>query len=282
MRIFFTGSEGQLGHELAEVLKGEELLLGRRPEQDITDEKIITQIHEFRPDVVIHAAAYTDVDGCENSRNLAHRVNAVGTHHVAGAAEKSGAMLVYISTDYVFSGLKRSPYVETDNPHPINVYGQSKLEGEQFVRQSCSRYVVLRTSWLYGRTGKNFVGTIINMAAQKDELRVVDDQIGCPTYAKDLAGAIAAIIQMEAYGLYHAAGQGVCSWFEFAEEILKLAGISKKVIPISSQKLNRAARRPRNSALSKQRINSLGIRLRPWQEALDEHIKTVRSLGGPS
>ena len=273
MRIFITGSNGQLGHELAEVLEGEDLLLGRRPEQDITNEKIIPEIIDFRPKVVIHAAAYTDVDGCEENRNLAHQINAVGTHYVAEAAEKAVAKLVYISTDYVFSGRKRSLYVETDNPHPINVYGQSKLEGEQFVQQTCSRYVILRTSWLYGRVGKNFVRTVLNLSAQEDELRVVNDQVGCPTYAKDLAGAIGAIIPEEVYGLFHAAGQGTCSWFEFAEEILKMAAISKEVIGIISQQLNRPARRPRNSALSQQKLNGLGIRLRPWQEALEDYIK---------
>ncbi len=281
MRIFITGSEGQLGHELAEVLKGETLFLGKELEQDITDEKIMVQIYDFQPEVVIHAAAYTDVDGCENNRDLAHRVNAVGTHHVARAAEKSGAKLVYISTDYVFSGRKRTPYVETDNPHPLNVYGQSKWEGEQFVQQSCSRYMILRTSWLYGRVGKNFVRTILSKADQEEELRVINDQVGCPTYAKDLAAAIATLIKIETYGLYHAAGQGPCSWFEFAEEILKLAGISKKVIPISSQDLNRPARRPRYSALSQQKLNGLGIALRPWRDALAEFIKTdMRSFHG--
>jgi dTDP-4-dehydrorhamnose reductase len=182
--------------------------------------------------------------------------------------------MVYISTDYVFNGRKRKPYVETDTPHPLNVYGQTKWEGEQFVQQSCSRYLILRTSWLYGRVGKNFVRTILSKATQNEELRVVNDQVGCPTYAKDLAATIAALIKRETYGLYHAAGQGVCSWFEFSEEILKLAGISKKVIPISSQSLDRPARRPRYSALSQGKLNSLGIYLRHWKEALEEYVRS--------
>jgi dTDP-4-dehydrorhamnose reductase len=279
MRIFITGSDGQLGCELTEVLKGEDLLPGKEPEQDITDEKIMVQICDFRPEVVIHAAAYTDVDGCEKNRDLAHKVNAIGTHHVARAAEKSGAKMVYISTDYVFSGRKRSPYVESDSPHPLNVYGQSKWEGEQFVEQACSRYLVLRTSWLYGRVGKNFVKTILNKATQGEELRVVNDQVGCPTYAKDLAMAIAALIKKEAFGLYHAAGQGTCSWFEFAEEAIKLSGISKKVAPIGSKNLNRPARRPRYSALNPQKLNGLGIYLRPWRDALQECIITEMGSG---
>lgn len=279
MRIFITGSDGQLGHELTEVLKGEDLLPGKEPEQDITDEKIMTQICDFRPEVVIHAAAYTDVDGCEKNRDLAHKVNAIGTHQVARAAEKSGAKMVYISTDYVFSGRKRSPYVESDSPHPLNVYGQSKWEGEQFVEQACSRYLVLRTSWLYGRVGKNFVKTILSKATQGEELRVVNDQVGCPTYARDLAVAIAALIKKEAFGLYHAAGQGTCSWFEFAEEAVKLSGISKKVAPIGSKNLNRPARRPRYSALNPQKLNGLGIYLRPWRDALQEFIITEMGSG---
>jgi dTDP-4-dehydrorhamnose reductase len=283
MRIFITGSEGQLGQELAEVLKNQETFLGKELEQDITDEKIIGQIHDFRPEVVIHAAAYTDVDGCEKDRELAHKVNAIGAHHVARAAEKSGAKMVYISTDYVFRGRKRTPYVETDTPGPLNVYGQSKWEGEQFVQQSSSRYVILRTSWLYGRVGKNFVRTVLSKAAQQAELRVVNDQVGCPTNARDLAVAIGAIIKLEAYGLYHAAGEGHCSWFEFAEKILKLAGISKEVIPMSSRELNRPARRPRYSVLSQKKLNGLGIALRPWPEALEEFIETeIRSTHGDS
>ncbi len=279
MKIFITGSDGQLGYELTEVLKGEDLLLGKEPEQDVTDEKIMDQICNFRPDVVIHAAAYTDVDGCEKNRELAHKVNAIGTHQVARAAEKSGAKMVYISTDYVFSGRKRSPYVETDPPHPLNVYGQSKWEGEQFVEQACSRYLILRTSWLYGRAGKNFVKTILNKATQEEELRVVNDQVGCPTYARDFAVAIAAIIKTEAFGLYHVAGQGTCSWFEFAEEAIRLSGISKKVVPIGSKDLNRPAKRPRYSALSQQKLNGLGIYLRPWREALQEFIMNETESG---
>ena len=274
MRIFITGSDGQLGHELAQVLGSEELFLGREPDQDITHVKILDQISSFRPQGVIHAAAYTDVDGCEKNRDLAHRVNAVGTHQVAQATEKSGAKMVYISTDYVFSGRKRKPYTETDTPSPINVYGQSKWEGEQFVQQTCSRHVILRTSWLYGRVGKNFVRTILNKSTQEAELRVVDDQVGCPTYAKDLAEVISVIMKQDVYGLYHAAGQGTCSWFEFAEEILKLAGISKKVIAMGTQELKRPARRPRYSVLSQKKLNGLGISLRNWKEALQEFMTT--------
>jgi dTDP-4-dehydrorhamnose reductase len=275
MRIFITGSDGQLGYELVQILSNEDLYLGKEPDQDITDEKIIEQICQFRPQAVIHAAAYTDVDGCEKNRELAHKVNAVGTHQVAQAAEKSGSKMVYISTDYVFSGRKRKPYTELDAPSPINAYGQSKWEGEQFVQQTCSRYVTLRTSWLYGRVGKNFVRTILNKSSEETELRVVDDQLGCPTYAKDLAGVISVIIKQDVYGLYHAAGEGSCSWFEFAAEILKLAGISKKVFAISSQELKRPARRPHYSVLSQKKLNELGISLRNWKDALQEFMTDI-------
>jgi len=278
MKIFITGSGGQLGYELTEVLKEEELFLGREPEHDVTNEKIIAQIQGFHPEVVIHAAAYTDVDGCEKNRDLAHRVNAVGAFHVGQAAQKCEAKLVYISTDYVFNGRKRTPYLETDNPQPINVYGQSKLEGEQFVQQCGGRHVILRTAWLYGRRGKNFIRTILNKAAQGEELRVVDDQVGSPTYAKDLAQAISIIIRRETYGLYHAAGGGACSWYELAQEILRLAGYNNRLVPIKSWELDRPARRPRYSVLGQQKLNELGIRLRPWQEALANFMKTAEDL----
>ena len=282
MRIFITGAAGQLGHELSGLLRGSELLLGQRPEYDITDERIVERICDFHPNIVIHAAAYTDVDGCEKNRALAHQVNAVGTYHVAAGAEKCRAKLVYLSTDYVFKGEKDTPYVETDDPAPLNIYGQSKWEGEQFVRQSCSRHIILRTSWVYGSAGRNFVKTILEKASQAvdpsgeagGDLRVVHDQVGCPTYAKDLAQAISAIIELEAYGIYHAAGQGSCSWYEFSLEILRLAGLRKKVVPIDTSEMPRPARRPRHSVLCREKLNGLGIYLRPWQEALGEFIRT--------
>jgi dTDP-4-dehydrorhamnose reductase len=272
MRIFITGSTGQLGHELAEVLKQEDLLLSKRPEHDITDEKITTQIQDFRPDIVIHAAAYTDVDGCEKNRDLAHRVNAIGTHYVAMGAEKCGAKLIYLSTDYVFNGRNRKPYEETDDPHPINVYGQTKWEGEQFVEQSCPRHVIVRTSWVYGQIGKSFVKTILSKAAHEQELQVVKDQMGCPTNAKDLAVAIAGIIHKDVYGLFHAAGKGACSWYDFAAAIVSIAGRQTRVIPINSWEIDQPAKRPRNSVLSQDKLNRLGISLRDWEEALREYI----------
>lgn len=277
MRIFITGAFGQLGSEIERAFEGSDFFLGGRSESDITDQGIIKTIVDFRPDLVIHTAAFTDVDDCEVKPDKAFKVNAFGTRNVAVGTEKAGAKLIYISTDYVFDGKSDEPYDEFSGTNPINVYGMSKLGGEEFIKHLSRRFFIVRSSWLYGKTGKNFVKTILNIAREKDELRVVNDQRGAPTYVKDLAEMISKIARTEAYGLYHASGGGYCTWYEFALEILRLADIKKEVVPTSSSELNRPAPRPANSALTSIALKQIGIEPRQWKEAIKEFMADMES-----
>ncbi|MEE8185221.1 MAG: dTDP-4-dehydrorhamnose reductase [Thermodesulfobacteriota bacterium] len=277
MRVFITGAFGQLGSEIERAFEGSDFFLGGRSESDITNQGIIKTIVDFEPDLVIHTAAFTDVDGCEIKPDKAFKVNAFGTRNVAVGAEKAGAKLIYISTDYVFDGKSDEPYDEFSGTNPINVYGMSKLGGEEFIKHLSRRFFIVRSSWLYGKTGKNFVKTILNIAREKDELRVVNDQRGAPTYVKDLAEMISKIARTEAYGLYHASGGGYCTWYEFALEILRLADIKKEVVPTSSSELNRPAPRPANSALTSIALKQIGIEPRQWKEAIKEFMADMES-----
>ncbi|MEE9591428.1 MAG: dTDP-4-dehydrorhamnose reductase [Thermodesulfobacteriota bacterium] len=277
MRVFITGAFGQLGSEIERAFEGSDFFLGGRSESDITDQGIIKTIVDFRPDLVIHTAAFTDVDGCEIKPDKAFTVNSFGSRNVAVGAEKAGAKLIYISTDYVFDGKSDEPYDEFSGTNPINVYGMSKLGGEEFIKHLSRRFFIVRSSWLYGKTGKNFVKTILNIAREKDELRVVNDQRGAPTYVKDLAEMISKIARTEAYGLYHASGGGYCTWYEFALEILRLADIKKEVVPTSSSELNRPAPRPANSALTSIALKQIGIEPRHWKEAIKEFMADMES-----
>jgi len=253
-------------------------------ECDITDAKKIRDvISNVKPDVVIHAAAMTDVDGCELDKEKAYRINTDGTANVALACKESGAVLIYISTDFVFDGKKRTPYKETDETTPLSVYGDSKLKGEEAVKKDPGRYFILRTSWLYGKHGKNFVDTIAGKAKTEKVLKVVDDQVGSPTYTVDLAEAICALINKvtshksqvtsKDCGIYHVSNSGSVSWYEYAKEILKLAGSGTKVIPISSKELNAPAKRPAMSVLDNSKfIEFAGYKLRNWKDALKEYL----------
>lgn len=279
MKIIITGGRGQLGRELAGVLLeagGHEVISPGRQELDVTRmEEVIWAFKAFAPEVVIHAAAATNVDRCELDHDWAYLVNALGTRNVAAAAAVVGAKLVYISTDYVFNGRAGRPYTEFDTPDPINIYGKSKLAGERYAAELCPRYFIVRTSWLYGRHGKNFVKTMLDLAGKRDEIAVVDDQVGSPTYAGDLARFIAGLIETELYGIYHASNGGECSWFDFAREIFRLAGLDHvRVRPISSAELNRPAPRPAYSVLDNYCIRLQGLPdLRHWQEALLDFLK---------
>ncbi|MGB9301319.1 MAG: dTDP-4-dehydrorhamnose reductase, partial [Anaerolineae bacterium] len=211
MRIVITGALGQLGRSLQEVLQGHELLLLDLPEHDVTDPGIISAIGSYQPDVVIHAAAMTDVDGCELDPDSAYRINALGTRNVADACQTCHAALLYVSTDYVFDGTKGEPYLEFDDPNPLSVYGRSKLAGEVLVRDLLTRYYIVRTAWLYGPGGRNFVTKILGLAAHREDLSVVTTEVGSPTYAPDLAEAIARLIEHPLYGTYHLVNEGSCS-----------------------------------------------------------------------
>jgi len=286
-KIIITGARGMLGMELCKMLSANNEILGigrtsailssiQVVAADIIQPKVITQaICDFSPDIVIHAAAYTDVDGCELNPDKAHLVNGVGTKNVAIACQKCCAKLVYMSTDYVFDGEKTSPYNEDDVPNPINIYGQSKLEGERYVTELLDEWFIVRAAWLFGKGGKNFVDTILQLAKQKDELRVVKDQVGCPTYCVDLAKEISRLIATEEYGIYHITNKGYCSWYKFACEIVKIAGFDLvKVIPITSRELCRPARRPCNSVLAHHRLqHTIGDNMPTWQDALKRYIE---------
>ena len=237
----------------------------------------VLKIEKLQPDIVIHIAAYTDVDGCESNEGKALAVNAEGTKYVALAVSRCQAKMVYLSTDYVFDGNKREPYLESDIPHPLNVYGRSKLQGERYVQELVKKALIIRTQWLYGRYGRNFVTAILQQAKEKGVLSIVNDQMGSPTYTTDLAKAISVLIQFDAQGIYHVANGDLCTWYTFGQAILELSGMDKvRVIPISSMELRRRATRPSYSVLNCQKLKKeTGLALRPWSEALRDYLRTL-------
>jgi len=276
-RILITGAKGMLGLDLTEALRGKYEVYGRDIDDfDITrDKETMDAIMAIRPDVVIHAAAYTDVDGCESHIELAHSINGGGTKNVASACRELGSRMVYISTDYVFDGTKSGAYSEDDPTCPINTYGRSKLEGERWVRTMVGQFVIVRTAWLFGRGGNNFVKIILRLAREKGALCVVNDQVGSPTYAVDLSQAISALVEKGCRGIYHITNGGTCSWYEYTREILAMSGLTDvPVHAISSDQLNRAAKRPHNSVLGRGKFEGeTGYRMRSWKEALRDYLK---------
>lgn len=275
-RVLITGAKGMLGLDLIDVFRKFYDVYGRDIDDfDITrDEETIDAIRRIRPDIVIHAAAYTEVDGCESHIELAHSVNGGGTKNVASACRELGSKMVYISTDYVFDGRKSGAYSEEDPTCPINTYGRSKLEGERWVHTMVSQFIIVRTAWLFGRGGKNFVKTILKLAKERKVLSVVADQIGSPTYTVDLSRAIYVLMEEERRGIYHITNGETCSWYEYAREILAMSGLDNiPVHPISSDQLNRAAERPNNSVLDCGKFEGeTGYRMRPWREALRDYL----------
>ena len=276
MRILITGADGQLGCELQRVLLGHELVLGVWPAFDLVKPECEAFVRDARAEVVIHAAAYTDVEGAEREPVLAMAVNADGTERIARAAAKIGARLIYLSTDYVFDGRKGSPYLEFDSTNPLNAYGRSKLEGERRALEYCTDTLIVRTSWLYGAQGKNFVKTIMRLATEQPELRVVADQRGCPTHAGDLAEALARVLETDLTGIAHATGAGDCTWHEFACAIVSLMGVSVTVHPITTAEARRAAVRPAYAVLANRRLAALGISLPHWMDALGRFMQQVK------
>lgn len=281
MRIVITGSKGQLGAALERVFARETLLPIDLPEHDITDLAGITAaITAFHPDLIVHAAAMTNVDACETDPTLAYRVNALGTRNVAVAAQQAGAAMAYISTDYVFAGDREEPYWEFDEVQPLSVYARSKWAGEQLARQLVPRHYVARTAWLYGEgpdgaPRRNFVETVLRLARERGALTMVTDEIGSPTYAPDLAEALAQLVRQPAYGTYHFVNQGICSRYEWAVEILRLAGMDD--VPVHpSQNYRRLARVPKHVSLRNLCGAELGITLRPWRQALAAYMDARR------
>lgn len=274
-KILITGAKGMLGRALTKELSPEYQPIGIDIEDaDITDgNQIKEEIFNIHPEIVIHTAGYTAVDNCEKNKELTHRVNTIGTKNIANACRLIQAKLIYISTDFVFDGTKNHPYTEEDVPKPINIYGKSKLDGERQIQAIYPNHLIIRTSWLYGPHGRNFVDNILQLAGKQNEIKVVNDQSGSPTYTIDLAKAINILIKKKPLGIVNVTNSGTCTWYEFAEEILKLTGNSSKLSPINSNQSNRLAKRPHNSVLNTQKFQNItGTKLRTWQEALKEYL----------
>ena len=283
MIVGLTGARGMLGQEIVREAneRGIELIGWDRTQFDITDDAAVSRsIGEAKPDVVIHTAAWTDVDGCEANPEKANEVNGRGTANVAQACEQCGATLLYVSTDYVFSGDKTEPYVEADVTNPINEYGKSKLAGEAAVRASGSKWIVARTSWVYADHGKNFLKTILKLAGEGQPLRVVNDQRGSPTFAADLGSALldlaSAAVARRAIGTYHLTNAGAVTWHGFARAILDLSGIAAELVPVSSEEFPRPARRPKSSVLAEHRLADAGVpALSSWENALARCLRRI-------
>jgi dTDP-4-dehydrorhamnose reductase len=274
MRILLTGAGGQLGHDLQAVLGDQDLHAYDHAALDVSDRSAVVQaVERVRPDWVINAAAYNDVDGAETTEEVAFAINGAAPGFLAEAAAGVGASIVHVSTDYVFDGTKGAPYTEEDVPNPLSVYARSKYEGERRVLDSGASACILRTAWLYGHHGKNFVKAILAAAAKGGPLKVVADQVGSPTATADLAEAIAGLIETPARGLFHVANAGACSRFEFARAIVRG---STEVLPITTTEADRPARRPVNSALSSVRWRESGLPpLRSWQSALSAFLESL-------
>ncbi len=280
MKVLVTGARGMLGSDLCEVLAASHEVRGVDLQDfDVTDaEDTIRAVSGERPEAVVHCAAWTDVDACERDAERAFKQNAGGTWNIASAAAEVGAAMIYVSTDYVFDGAKGEPYTEFDSPNPLNVYGASKLAGEQAVRSLVPRHHVVRSAWLYGARGRNFVGAILRAAEERDEIPVVADQFGSPTHTRDLAQAIADIVLpgRAAPGTYHLVNSGVCSWAELASEALRLAGRDAAVRPITSAEWPSPARRPAYSALRSRWLELQALpALQPWKKALKSYVEEV-------
>jgi len=274
MRIAVTGATGMLGHAIQKVFADEEIISFSHVDLDVTNlDAALMVMKNTQPDYLIHAAAFTDVDACESEPEKAYLVNGIGARNMAIACEEIRCPIMHISSDYVFDGSKDSPYDEWDKTNPINRYGLSKLMAEQFIASLTSRFYIVRTSWLYGSHGKNFVETIIRLLAEKESLQVVNDQFGSPTFTEDLAAAIRQLIG-KGYGIYHVTNSGVCSWHEFALKIAELKEMQKPIIPVTSAEFKRPARRPTHSAMNNTMLQLEGIpALRHWSEALEQYMK---------
>lgn len=277
MKILVLGHKGMLGTDLMRRLGEGHDVVGRDVDEiDITLESSCREvIADVMPEIVVNAAAYTDVDGCESNREKCFAVNAEGVRNICLAAGRTGARVVHYSTDYVFDGTKGEPYLEDDQTNPLSVYGESKLAGELNLKRCGGDFVLIRTEWLYGHNGRNFVKTIVAKAGEEKHLTVVDDQTGSPTFTWDLAGATRSLIEGNHRGVFHVTNRGSCSWFEFAREIIAVKGIKGVTVsPISSSQLKRPAKRPAYSVLSCRRfIDATGRTMRFWKLALQDYME---------
>jgi dTDP-4-dehydrorhamnose reductase len=279
MKVLIIGAEGMLGHDLEAVLGVEhEISTTTIYTLDITDlEKTVKTLGEINPDVVVHAAAFTDVDGSEERADLAYQVNVMGTRNVAVACQKTDSALVYISTDYVFDGTKGTPYQEYDQTNPLGMYGKTKYLGEVQVRDLLDKFYIVRTSWLYGYHGPNFVATMLGLAEKMDHIKVVADQIGSPTYTVDLAEAINQLIKTPAYGIYHVTNSDHCSWYEYAQLIFQMRGVEVELEPVSTEEFGSPAPRPRYSVLDNYNWRMQGYPpIRSYQDALKDYLELLK------
>ena len=280
MKVLVTGAKGQLGTDLMNELarQGLECIGVDVEEMDITDADACRRvISQAKADAVIHCAAYTAVDAAEDQVELCRKINGEGTRNVAVACREAGVKLMYISTDYVFDGKGTRPWEPDDKRAPLNVYGQTKYEGEIAIEELVDRYFIVRIAWVFGVAGKNFIKTMLRLGREKGAVSVVDDQVGSPTYTYDLARLLTDMIQTDRYGCYHATNEGECSWYEFAREIFRQAGMDEvKVTPVSSEAFAAKAKRPANSRMSKEKLTENGFkRLPDWQDALRRFLRAI-------
>lgn len=279
MKVLVTGVKGQLGYDVVNELekRGHTAVGVDVEEMDITDYSAVDSvITESNVDAVIHCAAYTAVDAAEDNRELCMKVNAEGTENIAKVCKREDIKMIYISTDYVFDGQGERPWMPDDERHPLNVYGESKYEGELAVERNLKKYYIVRIAWVFGVNGKNFIKTMLNLSENHSEINVVNDQIGSPTYTFDLAVLLVDMVETDKYGRYHATNEGYCTWYEFAKEIFAQAGKSVKVNPVSSEEFPSRAKRPHNSRMDKSKLVQNGFRPLPmWQDALKRYLKEI-------
>lgn len=291
MKIMITGCKGQLGNELQTIIKNKRSEIGPVPDDivgaevipvdidnlDITDASAVLKfVASHKPDVIINCAAMTNVDGCETNYETAFKVNAAGVRNLACAAESIGAKLIHVSTDYVFAGDGKKPYIEWDIVNPQSVYGASKALGEKYALSFCKRTFIVRTAWLYGYVGKNFVKTVRRVIREKGAITVVNDQLGNPTNANDLAHHLLKLAVTEDYGIYHCTGKGECSWYDFAVKIAEYSGMPDTVKPCTTAEYNSPTKRPAYSSLRNLALEcGVGDEMRDWQIALKEYISKV-------
>ena len=279
MRVFVTGVKGQLGYDVMNELEkqGLEGIGVDIDEMDITDaDQVNKVIKEAAPDAVIHCAAYTAVDAAEDNEEICRKVNAQGTENIAKVCEELDIKMMYISTDYVCNGQGKRPWEPDDEREPLNVYGQTKYEGELAIEEHVKKFFTVRIAWVFGVNGKNFIKTMLNLGKTHDHLTVVNDQTGSPTYTYDLARLLVDMIQTDKYGRYHATNEGLCTWYEFACEIFKQAGMDVSVAPVSSDEYPAKAKRPSNSRMDKSKLTANGFQPLPtWQDALSRYLKEI-------
>lgn len=280
MKVLVTGVKGQLGYDVVNELekRGHEAVGVDIQEMDITDaESVKAVIGEAAPDAVIHCAAYTAVDAAEDNVDICRKVNADGTQYIANMCKTLDIPMIYISTDYVFDGQGERPWLPDDDRAPLNVYGQTKYEGELAVQNTLDKYFIVRIAWVFGVNGKNFIKTMLNLGKTRDKLTVVNDQFGSPTYTYDLARLLVDMIQTDKYGIYHATNEGICTWYEFACEIFRQTGLKVEVSPVTADQYPAKAKRPSNSRMSKEKLDENGFeRLPSWQDALGRYLKEIQ------